>query len=50
MAREQGLDPQRLRKAYEERGLLEGLRARLREEKALEFLLAEAKVEETAGT
>lgn len=50
MAREQGLDPARLRKAYEERGLLDGLRARLREEKALEFLLAEAKVEETTGT
>lgn len=48
MAREQGLDPQRLRKAYEERDLLDGLRARLREEKAVERLLADAHVEETA--
>jgi len=50
MAREQGIDPARLRKAYEERGMLEALGERIREDKALEFLLAEAKVEETAGT
>jgi trigger factor len=50
MARDQGIDPARLRKAYEERDLLEALGERIREEKALAFLLAEAKVEETAGT
>lgn len=50
MAREQGVAPDRLRQAYEERGLLGGLRAAIREEKALEFLLATAKVEEITGT
>ena len=50
LAREQGVDPARLRKAYQERGLREGLRAQLREDKALEFLLSTAKVEEFTAT
>ena len=50
MARDQGMAPDRLRKLYEERDLLGGLRARLREEKALEFLTSQAKVEATSGT
>lgn len=50
MAREQGLDPSRLRQAYEEGDALRALGSQICEEKALEFLLAEAKVEETTGT
>jgi len=50
MARDQGVAPERLRKLYQERGLREGLRVRLRDEKALEFLGARAKVEATSGT
>jgi trigger factor len=50
MAREQGIAPARARKAWQERGLLEGLRAQMREEQAVESLLAEAKVEEFAAT
>src|SRR5262245_8553159 len=49
MARAQGIAPERLKKLYQERGL-EGLRARLRDEKALEFLTSRAKVEATSGT
>jgi len=50
MASEQGLAAARLRQSYEERGLIEALRSQMREEGALEFLLAGAKVEETAAT
>lgn len=50
LAGEQGMAEERLRKAWEERGMLASLRAQLRQEKALEFLLAEAKVEEVAGS
>lgn len=50
MAREQGVDPARLRRAYEERGMLEAVAGQLREEKAFEFLASEAKVEEVTGT
>jgi trigger factor len=50
MARDQGMDPARLRQAYEERGMREALRAEMLEDKALEFLVSEAKVEETTGT
>jgi trigger factor len=50
MARDQGIDPARLRRAYEERGMKDALRAQLLEDKALEFLVSEAKVEETTGT
>ena len=50
MAREQGIDPARMREAYGERGMLDALRAQLLEDKALEFLVSEAKVEEMTGT
>ena len=50
MAQERGLAPERLRKSLSQRGLLGSLRADLRREKALEFLLSEAKIEETAGS
>jgi len=50
LARDQGVAPDRLKKLYHERGLAEGLRARLRDEKALEFLTSRAKVEVTSGT
>ena len=49
IAEEQGGDAARLRKAYREAGALEALRERLLEEKAVEFLLAEAKVEDVAS-
>jgi len=49
MAEEQGADPARLRKAYREAGALEALRGQLLEDKAFEFLLAAASVEEVAG-
>jgi trigger factor len=50
IAREQGMAPERLKKLYDERNLTPGLRVRMREEKALEFLTSRAKVEETSGT
>jgi trigger factor len=50
MAREQGVAPERLKKLYQERGLGSGLRQRMRDEKALEFLASRAKVEATSGT
>lgn len=50
MARDQGLAAERLRKQYEERGMLDNLRARLRGDKALDQLLALAKVAEPSGT
>jgi trigger factor len=50
MARDQGVAPERLKKLYKERGLLEGLRARMRDEQALEFLVSRAKVEASSGT
>jgi trigger factor len=40
----------KLRKRWEERGLLPALRAGMAREKALDMLLAEAEVEETTGT
>jgi trigger factor len=49
MAEEQGADPARLRKAYRDAGVLEALRGQLLEDKAFEFLLAAASVEEVAG-
>ena len=49
-AAEQGTAPDRLREMYDSRGLMAGLESQIREEKALEFLLAGAKVEETTGT
>jgi trigger factor len=50
MAHEQGMAPKRLQELYTERGLMDGLRARMRDEKALEFLTSKAKVEATSGT
>jgi len=50
MARDQGIDPARMRQAYRERGMLGALRAQMLEDKALEFLVSEAKVEEMTGT
>jgi trigger factor len=49
-ARDQGIDPARMRQAYGERGMLEAMRAQMVEDKALEFLISEAKVEEMTGT
>ncbi len=43
-------EQRKLRKSWEERGLLDALRRGLAREKALDILLAEAKVEETTGT
>jgi trigger factor len=50
MAEEQGTDAAKLRKAYREAGALEAIRGQLLEEKAVEFLLGEAKVEELAAS
>lgn len=49
IAAEQHQDVARLRKAYEDAGVVEAIRAQAVEEKAVEFLLAAAKVEEVAG-
>jgi trigger factor len=46
MARDQGLSADRLRKQYEERGMLENLRGRMRIDAALDRVLALAKVAE----
>ena len=48
LAQEQGADPQRLRKAYREAGALGALRAQFLEDKAFEFLLAAASVQDVA--
>jgi trigger factor len=50
MARDQGLAADRLRKQYEERGLVESLRGRLRIDAALDRVLALAKVAESSGS
>lgn len=50
MAEEQGTDVDRLRQAYRDAGMLDALRGRFREDKAFEFLLASATIEEVAGT
>jgi trigger factor len=50
MAREQGIDPARLRKAYEEGATRDALRAQMVEDKALEFLASEAKIDDLTGT
>jgi trigger factor len=50
MAQEQGIDAGRLREAYGGEAFERGLEAQLRDEKALEFLVARAKVEETTDT
>jgi trigger factor len=46
MATEQHTDVARLRKAYEDAGVVQGVRGQLAEEKAVEFLLSVAKVED----
>jgi trigger factor len=50
MAGGEAKERQRLRKAYESGGLLDSLQAALARDKALDFLAAEAKVEETTDT
>jgi trigger factor len=45
MAKEQGVEPTRLRKAYQEADLLEALRVQVLDEKALDLLLREARIE-----
>jgi trigger factor len=50
MAEEQGLEPKRLSEAYGGDAFEQALEAQLRDEKALEFLVAQAKVEETTDT
>lgn len=50
MAQMQGMSAERLRNAWGEEGLERALEAQLRDEKALEFLAARAKVEETTDT
>jgi trigger factor len=49
MARDQGLAADRLRKQYDERGLLESLRGRMRIDLALDRVLSLAKVAEPSG-
>lgn len=49
LAREQGMAPERLRKAYEERHMREELRGRIRRQRALEFLLSAASIGGPAG-
>ena len=50
VAREQGVDSAKLRKAYPEADLLETIRAQLADEKALEYLSREAKIDEVSAT
>jgi trigger factor len=50
LAGEQGIDPRALRQAYGEDALARAMRGQLVEDKALDFLIAEAKVEETADS
>lgn len=45
LAGEQDVDPAELQRAYQQAGVLEAIRSQLLEEEAVEFLLAEAKVE-----
>lgn len=48
IAADQGADPRQVRKAYEERNLLDSLQSQLRDERALAWLCDEAKVEEVS--
>ena len=50
LAAEQGAEPDELRKAYREAGVVDGLRAQMVDDRALEFLRSQAKVEETTDT
>jgi trigger factor len=50
LARDQGIDPQRLRKAYEEGGMREALGASLVRDQAFDWLTEQAEIEETSGS
>jgi trigger factor len=50
LAEQQGVDAKRLREAWGEGQLESALERQLRDERALEFLAAQAKVEETSDT
>jgi hypothetical protein len=50
MAERQGVAPDRLRKAYGDEAFEGALEAQIVDEKALEFLAARAKVEDTSDT
>jgi trigger factor len=50
LAEQQGVDPKRLRESWGEGQLEQALEGQLRDEKALEFLASQAKVEETTDT
>ena len=50
LAGEQGVSPRQLREAFGERTLEASVRARLAEDKALEFLAARAKFDQTPGS
>jgi trigger factor len=50
MAGEQGTDAGRLRKAYREAELIEAIRSQIVDEKAVEYLCREAKIEEVSAT
>ena len=50
MAEQQGVKPARLRQALGGESFEASLRSQMRDEKALEFLAAQAKVEETTDT
>jgi len=50
LAEQQGVDPRRLRRAYGEEAFERALEAQMRDERALEFLAARAKVEETTDS
>lgn len=50
IAQEQGGDAAKLRKAYREAGLVDAIRAQVVEDKAVEFLLREAKVEDVPAS
>ncbi len=50
LANQRDVTPERLAKVYRDEGLFEALRAQLRDEQALDFLVREANVEEKTGT
>jgi FKBP-type peptidyl-prolyl cis-trans isomerase (trigger factor) len=45
MAKQQGVEPAKLRKAYQEADLLEAVRVQILDEKALDLLVREARIE-----
>jgi trigger factor len=50
MAKEQGIEPAKLRKAYQEADLLEAVRVQILDEKALDLLVREARIEAPPAT